>query len=155
MTIDLKLNSRYKFRVIRKILLDDNEEYLVLEDPLKTKHLLPLKYYKNYNLEDKSEIVCYVDKINCKGKVFIDPEHPFYKIGTTYSFPFVRRDKRTTKEGKTIDVLVVKDIYERECTVLPHNYQKDGRYLPTEINCTVERIKKSRLYLVNAELAQT
>jgi len=76
----------YKFKTIRTITLPDTSESMVLHGPDGKKYLLALYPYLHYNLKDKTEIICKVDKINCTGKVFLEPEHPIYKEGEYYSF---------------------------------------------------------------------
>jgi len=141
----------YTFKINKKTKID-NENFIILEDPFNKKHLIPLRHYKNYNFENIKEINCYVDKINCKGQVFIEPDHPFYKRESFYKFAYLKKETRITKQGKKINFIFVLDKYNRECTILPNNnFQKSDKYNPKFIKCKVERVKKGKLYLQNLD----
>jgi len=145
------LNKAYKFKIINKI-SDVFGPSFVLQDILENKLIMTSVYYDNeiYNLKIGMEITCYVDKINCNGRIFLEPEHPYYKIGDIHTFPFIRKSKRYDKDGNETDVLIVKDIYGNECTALPKDKnQLLDTYSPENIECKVIKIKKSQVYLAN------
>ncbi len=145
----LELGMSYEFKVLKALLLPDNTEFLVLEDQFSNKHLLPLQYYSHYCIEKQSVIRCYVDKINCKGQIFLDPEHPKYKIGESYDFKFVRHSILLSKKQKQQKVIIVQNAENEECTLFAENWQMTENYQPETLRCKVVRIKKGRLFLEN------
>ncbi len=147
----LEENKSYIFK-LGKIMQIADENFLSITDPLGKKHLIDLRYYKDYNFEENSEMLCFVDKINCRGQIFIEPDHPFYKRESIHEFEYQKKTSLVTKQGKKIEVIVVKDKLGRDCTILPNNiFQMSDEYSPEKIKCKVERVKKSRLYLVNLD----
>jgi hypothetical protein len=76
--------------------------YYVLIDPNEKKHLLAAYHYSHYGFEIGQEIMCRIDKINCTGKIYLEPINPHYSVGEKYLF--------TIAEEKTI----VNSLCERE-----------------------------------------
>ena len=74
------------FAYRKLIKLSDGEEYMVFEDPFSIRHMIPYVYYKDYCLEPGIDVVCRVDRINCTGRVFLEPEHPVYIPGNIEKF---------------------------------------------------------------------
>lgn len=105
----------YPFQFIRIVPLSDNMNYMLMEDPYGIRHLVPYDYYDQYNLQTGSTVNCRIDKINCTGRVFLEPEHPFYQTGSTFYFEIVRfqeADKRNS-----LPVYIVKDAFGNEIFV--------------------------------------
>ena len=73
----LKQDSICKFKIIREITIPNDNKYYVLEDVIGNKHLLPTEFYRNYDIKIKSEIECTVDKVNCIGRIFLEPLHHY------------------------------------------------------------------------------
>ena len=73
----LKENGFYVFRVIKRITLPDESRFFVLESPFNTRHLLPAEFYEKYDIMPGKNIRCRVDKINCVGRIFLEPGHPY------------------------------------------------------------------------------
>ena len=86
--VELKEGNSYLFKITGTIVLPDGSESFVLTDPNKVRHLINTQYYSEYNLKNNQEIICRIDKINCTGKIYIEPEHPHYKLGEPYNFMF-------------------------------------------------------------------
>jgi len=94
MTIPLRKEGKIKlqegmildFLLKAVITLQDQKQYFILEDPDGMKHFLEEEPYQHYHLKTGSYIRCRVDKINCTGRVFLEPEHPYYKTGAIYHF---------------------------------------------------------------------
>ncbi len=133
----------YPFQVSGLIRLPDNTEHFVLVDPNGVKHLLESKFYINYHFEIGQMISCRIDKINCNGKFFIEPFHPFYRIGKQYPF----RVLRTEDSGKSNDqVVIFEDVFNNEIRLHFHHFSepfKVGQMLKLKI----VRIKKGLVYL--------
>lgn len=146
---ELKAGEAYLFRTIKETVIA-GEEFLILEDPYGNRHMLPMKFYKHYGIENMEELKCYVDKINCRGQIFLEPEHPLYKRKSVHNFKYIKKDHRITKQGIEINVIIVEDKYQRLCTILPNNdFQMTEQFAPETIKCKVERVKKSLLFLEN------
>jgi hypothetical protein len=70
--------------------------------------LLPVEPYNNYCIGGNSTIECRIDKINCSGKVFLEPRHPVYIEGETYDFIVHRA---SIKDVTLNDTVTVHDIF--------------------------------------------
>ncbi len=102
----------YAFTFKKLVTLSDGEDYMVMEDPFGIRHMITYKYYMKYGLKPGTTVNCVVDKINCTGRVFLEPEHPVYKKGAKFFFEFVRIQLSTDR----IDMseIVVSDIFGNE-----------------------------------------
>lgn len=76
----------YDFLVYKRITLQDSEEYFILEDFNHLKHFVPVKPYAEYGLYVGGTVTCKVARINCTGRVFLEPSHPVYIPGMVYQF---------------------------------------------------------------------
>lgn len=138
---------KYLFTVIKITLLHgDDREFIVLEDPFCNRHLLPADQYENHDLKPGRSILCRIDKINCDGKIFIEPEHPWYKVGKIYNFEFIRYERRINHVGEPEDVAIVKDIIGNEL-VAPVN-EPGGKWKKSfPVPCKVIAIRKGKVHL--------
>jgi len=138
---------RYPFIVMKTLVMrGDDRKFIVLEDPFHNRHLLPADLYGNYNLKPGKKILCHIDKINCDGKIFIEPEHPCYAVGKTYDFEFIRYEKRINQIGASEDVAIVKDVLGNEL-VAPINEPDKKLKKSMTIPCRVKAIRKGMLHL--------
>lgn len=140
--------KEYNFTIQNKISLPDDDNYYVLLDPFGKKHLLPLIYYSDYNLKIGTSISCNVDKINCTGRIFLEPKHPFYIAGEIYEFDFLFVDKILDKEEKSTWVAVFKDVFGKKVYAPVLNHQMDINFSASKLKCKVEKLKKGKPYLV-------
>lgn len=143
----IKVGAKYKFEIIDEIDFFSEDKYYVLSDPYKRKHLLKSDLYKKYNFNKGEFINCNVDKINCQGRVYIEPEHPIYKVGKYYNFRFIRKDKIRNKRGDLKNVLVFKDELGNEAYSFVYDVDFFNDFSETEINAKVVMIKKARVYI--------
>ena len=148
----------YQFRYVKKITTD--EDFFVFEDFAGERYLLPSYYYVNYNFNPNDLINCLVTRIDCSGKLSIEPEHPYYKLGATYDFHFkqlkISMEEDYSKYSglnrkKKIYELIVLDIDGNEHSVIPHEWQKKKNYNPKIISCRVLKIIKGHYQLINSE----
>lgn len=135
----------YKFVTLRKIILPDSNENLILTGPDNKKYLLPLAYYQEYKLTERDEIVCKVDKINCSGKVFLEPQHPYYKEGEYYPFVFMELISSGKDDQQGSISFLAKDNYGNKITA-PCNLLNSIPEKGALIQLKVERISKGRLH---------
>jgi hypothetical protein len=79
----------FPFRIHNLVQLQDDSWYYVLQDINGMKHFMPSEYYKSYGFVVGEEIKCKIDRINCTGRIFLEPEHPYYKEGNSYYFDVI------------------------------------------------------------------
>lgn len=137
----------YPFRILKTISLGPDDDWFVLKDPNGYKILLPETYYKSYGFEAGMLINCRVDKVNCNGKVFLEPLHPAYKEGENYTFNVIGKDRQKDILDRVNHFLIVHDVFHHEWKVATHCIQKWSNP-PPSITCMVKKIKKGKLYLV-------
>jgi len=137
--------KNYWFNIVKTLELDSDNKYYILEDPLGYKVLLPLEYYKDYKFKHGEKILCRVDKINCKGQMFVEPAHPYYKEKNVYIFRYVKSLERLNFFGQKEYIIVVNDIFDNtwEVKTSPGNHLVNSR----EVECYVLKIKKGKLFL--------
>jgi len=130
------------------------ESFFILENQFGGKQLLKAIHYLHYNMKVGDDIDCRIDKINCSGKIFLEPENPFYKQGETYEFEVLRILEQLNSVGESEKVIIVKDSFghENRCS-LPENISPSQ--IGKKIKCKVVRIKKGVLYLIHPEMEST
>jgi len=82
-----KLCSNYQcFTIKEEIVTERFDETFLLQDSFRNYHFLPKAYYKNYNLKVGDQFHGRIVKYSSKGFFYIEPKHPNYTIGLSYSF---------------------------------------------------------------------
>lgn len=143
----------YPFRILKTVSLGPEDDYFVLEDPNGYKILLNKPYFEGYGFEPGQKIDCKVDKVNCNGKVFLEPIHPFYREGESYFFDFVCKDGLWNILNQEERFFIIRDRLEKEWKVRIHDQQVWDNP-PKRIKCLVIRIKKGKLYLQASTVKQ-
>ncbi|OFX49994.1 MAG: hypothetical protein A2046_01765 [Bacteroidetes bacterium GWA2_30_7] len=143
----IEVNKTYEFNLIDEIDFFSNEKYYILCDPFNRKHLLNSNIYLEYNYKIGDKILCKVDKINCQGRVYIEPEHPIYKIGNYYDFKFLRKDKIRNKRGDLKNVLIFEDLLGKEANSYVSDLDFFNNFKKLEVNARVVKIKKAQVYI--------
>ena len=125
-----------------------NESFFILGNQFGGKHLLKALFYKHYNLKIEQEIKCKIDKINCSGKIYLEPENPIYKEGKIYDFEFIKIISQLNSVGEQEKAALVRDQFgiELACS-LPSKIRIDNN--SKTLKCKVLRIKKGQLYLAH------
>lgn len=131
----------YQFQVI-KYSMPEFPGYVVLMDPYNQRHLLDTQYYPHLGISELEEISCKVDKINCSGKVYLEPIDPYYKEGHWYTFPLVSEIKGIDFFGNQIEEYCVRDIYGREIKIPSEHCIVEQ---PGLIKANPSKIKKGKL----------
>jgi hypothetical protein len=144
--IKLEEGNYYPFKVSGSVDLPDGEECFVLTDVNGVKHLLYKSYYRNYNIRHGMDIRCRIDKINCTGKIFIEPEHPHYQPGKSYSFTFDSYREVRNSDGHLEKYAVLHNGLEQEIFLSADEIETDLNEGDL-VNALVERIKKGRVHL--------
>lgn len=127
----------YNFKVTKVIDLPGSGKQFVLSHESGKKLLLPAQYYDKYNIAVNSTIQCRIDKINCTGQIFIEPAHPVYKTGSTYTFKIKHIGDTAIEEVQSI---IVCDIFGNEIEVLAPKGTID--YGQEEVKQKVLSVKK-------------
>lgn len=136
----------YSFKIMKIVSIGPDDDWFVLKDPNGYKILLPEKYYRSYGFKTGMLINCRVDKVNCNGKVFLEPMHPVYKEGETYMFEVAGKDHQKDILNEDNYFLIVRDVFNNEWRVPVYSTHK-WENPPEAITCCVNRIKKGKLYL--------
>ncbi len=143
---ELAEGQEYEFEVVKMLEIGHGEYSYVLNGPGNRRFLLPVKRYANYGIEPGRSVVCRVDKINCKGEVFLEPKNPWYVENSRYGFEVV--EYRTMAGGaiRRGKVMMVRSITG---DTIPVSVPA-GSQLPEpgeNIELIVIRISKGRLHL--------
>ena len=143
----------YKFKTVKTITLPDTSESMVLHGPDGKKYLLALSPYSHYNLKAKTEVTCKVDKINCTGKVFLEPEHPVYKEGEYYSFIIDSLHHSGENHKNDITLFTVNDVFGNPVV---GNAEILGKSIKTgeKVSIKVERISKGKIHFSKPSLRE-
>lgn len=116
---------------------------MVMEDPFGIRHMVPFVYYKNYHIEPGMEVVCRVDHVNCTGRIFLEPEHPFYIPGETGQF-HVRSVALNENNESDLIGITVSDVFGNEirCEI---DLWNNGNIKPGDtIELRIQGVKKGR-----------
>ncbi len=135
----------YFFRVLKIVEIPEEGDFYLLKHKSGRRLLLPVSIYKNYLINPDSTIECRVDKVNCTGKVFLEPKHPHYSEGKYYDFIVKKTDKNDCDLENPITIA---DVFNNEIRM---EWPK-AIELPkvnTTVRLKVERVKKGIPVLVN------
>lgn len=144
--IKLHVGESYSFKVEGTIQLPNGSAKYKISDPNGVKHLLDHRIYNAYGFDIGSNIICRVDKINCSGKIFLEPKHPYYSIGESYEFVFVKTETIQNTLGTQEQIATFKDQFKNITKIpladLAGFPRKEQKY-----NFTVRRIKQGQLFI--------
>ncbi|MEZ5011576.1 MAG: hypothetical protein R2744_08295 [Bacteroidales bacterium] len=134
----------YSFEVVKDIDFE-GIGYHILLGPDSKRYMLPSERYRSYGIATGKKINCRVDKINCKGEVFLEPEHPYYRENQPYYFEVYGRDTRVDRGGVKHEVLLVKDI-NGSLIPVPVSVTDGSEYRPGEqIKLMIGKIAKGNI----------
>jgi hypothetical protein len=129
-----KEGEEYNFNVLRIVEIPEEGTFYLLHHLSGRRLLLPYETYKKYSIEIGSYLECRIDKVNCTGKVFLEPKHPIYRDGYKYNFRII---KDNTFE---VGFIVVMDCLNNEIKVeIPKNVELVNKQ---DVELTVARVKK-------------
>jgi hypothetical protein len=142
----LREKETYNFRVLRRIVLPDDTDSWVLTLDGDDRYLLPAGFYTCYGLSEGMVFRCRVDKINCTGRIYLEPEHPDYREGEHYRFTFVGEEHFTDRLGNRLRRILLQGHHGERHDML--SVPGGGTWQPgAGIDVLVQRIKKGRLIL--------
>lgn len=145
---ELEINRYYPFLLVKTTVMPDGIEYYVIEDIFEKRHLMEKKPYEKYGFKLGEKVEIRIDKVNCKGKVFFEPKHPRYSLGSTVIAEFIEHAIELDKFKEEIQVLKVKDPEGDVSFVRTTNdEQKKPDFKPDFLKCEIYRISKGRLVL--------
>ena len=140
--VHLQEGESYPFIVHNLVQLQDGEDYYVLTDINGMKHFMPSGYYVDYGFKIGDAITCKIDRINCTGRIFLEPTHPYYKEGKIFSFElenFKIQDNNIT--------LFVKGLNGNSIEVPVYDIDINKLTTKKKVSCKVQNIKKGNLLL--------
>jgi len=138
----------YPFQVKGLVMPGDGLEYLILIDPFGVKHLLEYKAYEEFYLKDKSKIDCRVDKINCTGKIYLEPIHPHYKLNEIYSFKLLGYTHHKHENQHTQQVGVFEDLMKNHILISSDEMTR-GLKIGEYQKFRVYKIKNGKIFLTD------
>ncbi len=150
-TLFLEPGNRYNIKIIKFLHLDGDQDYFVGIDMNGLKHLIPSDYYLNYGISKGQTIYCRLDKINCLGRFFFEPEHPVYKPGLNYDFDLIGFNKYQTQANYHLYTAIVVDVFGNKWHTMKFRTKSFPPDNLTCLRCRVTSIKKARLSLEVAD----
>ena len=132
--------ERFWVRGLRS--LPDGQPCYLLDGPDGFSTLLPEKYYRNYGIETGRPMECKISRINCNGKVFLEPMHPVYSIGMSYEFNILERQLFSDNECEFTAIAIKDSSSDIHLVVMP------GKFENEYISCRVHSIRKGQIKLV-------
>lgn len=147
---EYRVGELYDFLVLKTFKMPDADEYFVQKSRNGNHFLIPAAYYKGYGLTPGTMIKCMVDKINCSGRIFLEPEHPYFIIGKEYVFRLTDKTQRTSSKFRVIKQYKLKD--ERDNEVLAEYVNNFHLPLHSLFQAEVRRIRKGALILGNVRV---
>jgi len=128
------------------VTVPDGKDFFKLKDINGVKHLLAKEYYEKYPFKIDKDIQCRIDRINCNGRVYIEPLHPFYKYNRSYLFPVIRFDEIMNTRHAIENHAVLLDHLGYEITIPAEDLSPETN-VGDMIKARVVRIKKGRIYV--------
>jgi hypothetical protein len=145
--VKLTEGKNYHFLVEKELVLPDNSTHFLVTGPDTKKYLIPAFRYSQYGIMPGNVIKCKIDKINCRGKVFLEPQNPWYSEGRSYDFRVAGIEVHTDNSGKKHNVVIVTDKKGNRIP-LPDGVLKTIPEKGTLVNLKIERISKGKLHFL-------
>jgi len=140
----LEEGKTYTFDALKTIELPGGSLNLMLGGPDGRKYLLPLEYYQGYDLNAPGSVRCRVDKINCSGKVFLEPLHPLYLEGESYDFIVDGISEYSNEKGQKREQVTIKDLMGNHA-VAPLELLSYRPEAGEKVLLRIDRISKGKL----------
>ena len=137
----------YGFEIRKMIKLSDDQNYYIMIDPFGKKHLMFDKDFINYGFNTGDIIICLVDKINCNGKIFLEPKHPFYVTGKVFEFEFIGIANIESSKKVKQTALLINDNYQSKAVLVDVEQSKYHDFVSRKVKAEIVYIKKAVIYL--------
>lgn len=144
--------SRYTFKVEKKIEFEGSV-FWVLSGPDSKRYLLDCSDYSTYNIKRGKLLNCRIDKINCKGEVFLEPEHPFYREGSVYEFAVISKEDRINKSGEKENVVILKGGDNSTAVVPEKVFKHKIPEIRSRVFLTVDKIVKGSILISGSDIS--
>lgn len=132
----------FPFKIHNLVQLQDDAWYFVLQDINGMKHFMAAENYKSYGIVVGDQILCKIEKVNCTGRLFLEPKHPVYKEGDIYYFDFIGYSNSGNKS-----VLMVRENFGNIVEVVVNGIKKVDINDEKRVRCSVNSISKGKLNL--------
>lgn len=133
----LQPGQKYTFSVVKTHQTDRFGKVYIIQDTFKNLHALPIKYYKNYGLE-QGTFFATVKRFSSKGFFYIEPDHPSYALNHEYPFRVI--DK--IYEGQTITYFL-----EDKLGMVTSLFSKKNKQIGNWITAKIIGFKKGTVIL--------
>jgi hypothetical protein len=143
-TFLLRTGEKYELRVLKLLLIQDNSYYICV-DQNGLKHLVPEVYYIDYGIKPGNVINCRLDRINCLGRFYFEPEHPVYSRDCIYDFKLKAINPPSGNNSHYS--AIVEDVFGKEWETLEFEMRSPLPVEPASLLCRVRSLKKARLFL--------
>ena len=140
------IGKTFFFTLLKEITLPNSSLALyVIGDGNNCKFTIPKNNYQHYGFRIGQIIKCILDKINCDGQIFFEPQNPHYNEKMVCEFEFV--EFRTIKNylGLNEQIGVVKDFFGKEQWI---RYAQGINQAGNTIKALIVFIKKGKLFLL-------
>ncbi len=94
----------YDFLVLDQVILQDGKVYFLLSDPNGVKHFLEADPYRSFQIALNDKITCLVSKINCTGRIFLEPLHPQLQTEKKYACKIIQIENQNGKTFFTLEI---------------------------------------------------
>lgn len=88
------------FLVVKMLQIPGDDYYYVMESKAGNRLLMPFRFYVSYGIKPGGIISCLIDKINCSGRIFLEPAHPFFNMGQQYDFTIRAKEELVDRKGR-------------------------------------------------------
>jgi hypothetical protein len=133
-----------KLSFLKEISINDADRFYLFQHEAGDRFMLEKTMYSLYSFQSGKTINARIDRINCSGKIFIEPEHPVYKDLQIYKFDVLKIVSKTEAD------IIVKDCFSNIIPVKVHPSKKDKK----EILLTVAFLRKGIPLLFDPDLDQ-
>jgi hypothetical protein len=143
-TLLLKAGTKYDLRIYKLLQIDEDKTYFIGIDKNGLRHLVPEVYYRHYGIKTGDIVRCRLDRINCLGRFFFEPDNPLYKLKGVYHF---KLRGINFPAGVNLATANVEDKFGNEWETLPFSMKNRPTLKITTLLCRVKAFKKARMFL--------
>ncbi len=142
--------------IIRSIISLPDDDYYMIEYTDGRKFLMRKKFYSDvYALAPGKEITCRLDKINCNGKLFFEPHHPFYSPGLKDIFIITGESTRKFKKTEGTYIVLTATGPKGDTAIIKETDVENLNDFKTgdRVAATIKKISRGELHLVEVRKA--
>jgi hypothetical protein len=143
-TLLLEAGNKYDLTIHKLLQIDEDQTYFIGIDKNGLRHLVPEVYYRHYGIKTGDIVKCRLDRINCLGRFFFEPDNPLYKREGVYQFKLREINFRA---GVNLATAKVEDKFGNVWETLPFSIKDRPTSNTTTLLCRVKAFKKARMFL--------